>query len=187
MRFMNYEGAQVKLRPLRIEDLGRLQSWKNDAFVRDSSMGYRFGVTEPMERTWLENVLKGDSDALTYGIVDKESDELVGYEQLLRIDWISRTAIFGIKIGAQSARGKGHAVEAMTLLFRHGFEVLNLRKIGLEVLAFNQRAVDLYLRFGFVEEGRLGGQVYLGNSYHDLVLMGLFDDVFRKRYSLDDN
>lgn len=47
----------------------------------------------------------------------------------------------------------------------------DLHKVTLEVLAQNERAIHLYHKHGFYEEGRLKKHVYFRRSYEDLVLM----------------
>jgi RimJ/RimL family protein N-acetyltransferase len=49
-----------------------------------------------------------------------------------------------------------------------------LEKITLGVFASNRPAIQLYSRFGFVEEGRQQRQVKVDGQYIDLLLMALF-------------
>lgn len=49
-----------------------------------------------------------------------------------------------------------------------------LKKIELSVRAGNTRAIALYKKSGFQEEGRLKNHVKVGNSYQDDLLMGLW-------------
>lgn len=49
-----------------------------------------------------------------------------------------------------------------------------LEKITLGVFASNRPAIELYSRFGFVEEGRQQRQMKVDGKYLDLLLMALF-------------
>ncbi|MBS4219620.1 GNAT family N-acetyltransferase [Bacillus sp. FJAT-49711] len=52
-----------------------------------------------------------------------------------------------------------------------------VEKISLEVFSNNERAIHLYKRLGFIEEGRLKSHIKLGsNEYVDDVLMSIFID-----------
>ena len=62
---------------------------------------------------------------------------MVGFVYLNNIDWFSRNAEFGILIGERSKHGKGLAREALSLLVGYAFESLNLHKLYLRVVAFN--------------------------------------------------
>ena len=48
-----------------------------------------------------------------------------------------------------------------------------LTRIELEVFAANTRAIALYRKFGFVEEGRKRQARYLDGAYEDAILMAL--------------
>jgi RimJ/RimL family protein N-acetyltransferase len=61
----------------------------------------------------------------------------------------------------------------MRLLLRHGFETLNLNRVHLRVYEDNARALAVYRRLGFQEEGRLRQDRFLEGRYWDTLLMGL--------------
>ena len=60
------------------------------------------------------------------------------------------------------------------------FESLNLHKISLEVLATNTRAINLYKKLGFVEEGRKRDEVLKNGVYVDSVIMSILKDEYEK-------
>jgi putative acetyltransferase len=47
-----------------------------------------------------------------------------------------------------------------------------IEKIGLTVYPHNQRAINLYKKFGFAEEGRLAGHSKKSYGYEDEIVMG---------------
>jgi RimJ/RimL family protein N-acetyltransferase len=50
-----------------------------------------------------------------------------------------------------------------------------IEKVGLGVFASNEAAIQLYRKFGFVEEGRQPKEVKMGpNEYEDVILMYRF-------------
>ncbi|MBI5681835.1 MAG: GNAT family N-acetyltransferase [Deltaproteobacteria bacterium] len=157
--------------------------WRNDPDTRENALGYRFPVTEKMEDKWYESALDDQSRTrVIFAIVSLKDNALIGFIHLNRIDWIARVAYFGITIGDKEFQGKGMGPDAMEILFNYAFELLNLRKICLEVASFNEKAIRLYQRFGFKEEGVLKEQLFLEGNYHDVVLMRLFDSEFRKNH-----
>lgn len=176
---ISYTGKKVRLRPLRMSDKAHSQLWRNDPEVRENVLGYRFPVTEAMEDRWYEGALRdsGGKRAI-FAVEDLTDDACVGFVQLNRIDWIARTAYLAIVIGDRSRQGRGLGADALRVLFRYGFDCLNLRKICLEVPSYNQRAQQLYGDLGFASEGTLREQIFLENQYHDLILMGLFREAF---------
>ena len=136
-----------------------------------------------MEDKWYESALDDQSRTrVIFAIESLEDDALIGFIHLNQIDWISRRCYFGITIGEKEYQGKGMGPDSMRILFNYAFECLNLRKICLEVATYNKNAINLYNKFGFVEEGRLKKHVYLEGDYHDIVLMRIFDSEYREKY-----
>ncbi|MEF9481417.1 GNAT family N-acetyltransferase [Ralstonia sp. 1B3] len=72
---------------------------------------------------------------------------------------------------ASSAQGKGHGRAACEAAFAYASETLCLRKITLEVLAENTRAIALYEKLDFRTVGTLAGHYLQDNRWHDVVLM----------------
>ena len=68
----------------------------------------------------------------------------------------------------------------MKLFFSYLFEEINLRKIKLEVLKENDKAIKIYENLGFKEEGTLKEHIYQDGKYKDLILMSLFSEDFNK-------
>ncbi|MBN3036583.1 MAG: UDP-4-amino-4,6-dideoxy-N-acetyl-beta-L-altrosamine N-acetyltransferase [Bacteroidales bacterium] len=180
---ITYEGKYVRLRPIRKSDVEKSIIWRNDPEIRDNAMGYRFPVTEKMEDNWFESALdEPNRNRVVFAIETIEKKTLIGFTQLNHIDWISRRCYFGIIIGEKEFQGKGMGWDSMQVLFNYAFECLNLKKICLEVVSFNENAIRLYRKFGFIEEGVLREHVYLEKKYHDLLLMRIFDKEFRERH-----
>jgi RimJ/RimL family protein N-acetyltransferase len=168
------EGKVTVLRPLRASDRVVSVRWRNDPDIRDNILGYRFPITEAMEAEWVDAVLKDQSRSrIVLAIEDKSDGTFVGFVYLNNIDWFSRNAEFGILIGERGRHGKGLARDALALIVDYAFEMLNLHKLYLRVVAFNKRALRLYRAFGFAQEGIQREQVFLRGRYHDVVFMGL--------------
>lgn len=83
------------------------------------------------------------------------------------------TAWFGLAVHADMhSRGIGSAL--MKELLHQSDNWLNITKMELGVFADNERAIALYRRFGFVEEGRLVDDVFKNGRYCDTILMARF-------------
>jgi RimJ/RimL family protein N-acetyltransferase len=64
----------------------------------------------------------------------------------------------------------------MKLLFSE--EQYNLNKITLEVLSTNRRALHLYKKLGFIQEGCKREEVLKGNTYIDSIIMSILKIEF---------
>ncbi|WP_034915711.1 GNAT family N-acetyltransferase [Erwinia sp. 9145] len=69
--------------------------------------------------------------------------------------------------------GKGVGSELMRQAIRYSFDWLGARKIELEVFSDNEKAISLYRKFGFTEEGLKRGAALRHGRYEDVLLMAL--------------
>ncbi|GJM72928.1 hypothetical protein HMSSN036_51440 [Paenibacillus macerans] len=99
--------------------------------------------------------MEGKTGSKGFVIAEKDTLEYIGQIDLHKIDWQNRSAVLGIVIGRKELLGQGYGREAIELMKRFVFERLNLNRLELEVLDFNERAYRCYLGCGFKEEGRL--------------------------------
>lgn len=169
---MVFTGSLIKLRPFKEEDYKHTFNWRADAELRKLAQFHSFPVTEPLEKEWLESMLHSKSDKdISFAIEELKDEKLIGYFQLKKINWISRIGWLGIIIGDKDARGKGFGKEAMQLGLHYAFDMLNLRKISLEVLSENLAAIALYKKFGFEEEGTLKQHFFFDGVYFNVKIM----------------
>lgn len=78
-----------------------------------------------------------------------------------------------IGLGNENKRGKGYGKEAMKLLLEYGFMNLNFHRIQLNVLEFNEKAINLYEKCGFKKEGIFREFVLREGKRYNLILYGL--------------
>jgi len=163
----------VRLRAVELGDLPFTRRCRNDPSVHIPALGRRFPITEVGEEAWFRSLGQGSPPAeVTYIVVDCENESLLGLTTLREIDWINRTARFGLWIAPDAQRrGAGTAATAQTVDVAFGR--LNLRKVALDVLATNDRAIAMYRGLGFSEEGRFADEIFVDGAYHDLIRMAL--------------
>ncbi|MGL4199204.1 MAG: GNAT family N-acetyltransferase [Allorhizobium sp.] len=77
--------------------------------------------------------------------------------------------------------GKGYGSEAIRLLLHHAFTELDLHRIGIRVLAYNERAIRAYLKCGFIVEGRERETAFVDGVWHDDLIMGILSRDFQGR------
>lgn len=69
--------------------------------------------------------------------------------------------------------GEGYGCEAIRAVARFSFDTLELHRLSVRVLAFNERAIRAYEKVGFRREGVERESARVGRQWHDDVLMGL--------------
>jgi RimJ/RimL family protein N-acetyltransferase len=172
-------GSQVYLRPLERTDLNeRYLAWLNDPEVTRFMETGTFPTTAQDLEKFYEEVT-GSRSQVILAIVDKKSDQHVGNVKLGPIQWLHRSATFGILIGDKRFWGKGIGKEATRLMVEYGFERLNLRRIDLGVLADHESALRCYESAGFRSEGRMRQALFQRGEYKDRVWMGLLRSDYR--------
>ncbi len=97
----------------------------------------------------------------------------------------NKVTYIGIAIANKDYQGKGYGTEAIHLLLDILFGEMNYNKVGLRVFAFNERAIKCYEKVGFKKEGILREELYSGDKYHDVIVMGILKKEWRKRGKTD--
>jgi RimJ/RimL family protein N-acetyltransferase len=171
MKNVFMEGERIYLRPLEVEDAEALQVFLNDPEVT-RTLGRYLPLSKKQEEDWLGNLGKHERD-IGLGIVRKDQDRLIGSVGLHLPNLKDHRARFGIGIGDKASWNQGFGTEATKLIVRYGFETLNLHRIELDVVAFNPRAIRVYEKAGFKQEGVLREAWYRDGRYWDLIVMGI--------------
>jgi RimJ/RimL family protein N-acetyltransferase len=170
-------GKEIRLRHNEASDLDRYAEWVNDPEVR-SGLELFLPLSVDEEKACYDATLERDPRERRYAIDLRLGDDWIhiGGCALFDFDHNSRKAELGIMIGDESRWGHGIGQDAMLTLLRLAFATLNLNRVFLRVYEFNERAMGLYRKFGFSEEGRLRQDVYYEGVYRDRILMGILRD-----------
>jgi RimJ/RimL family protein N-acetyltransferase len=169
-------GEKIVLRPVRIGDWEHTVIWRNDLFIKSSTMSHPFPVTDELEKEWYEKVLLSkDNSYLPFTVVSKEDSRILGYFSLNSINWISRNGFVSGAIGETGNLGKGLGREAVELLLRYAFDHLNLVKICAYVRT-NHPAMKTWIETGAVQEGVLKNHFWSGGKFSDVAFISWFRD-----------
>ena len=80
----------------------------------------------------------------------------------------------------KDAQGTGAAMFAMNEILKIGFNDLELKKVYLNVLCTNLRAINFYKKCGFIQEGCFINHVKKDNAFIDLLWFAIDKDMFNK-------
>jgi RimJ/RimL family protein N-acetyltransferase len=101
----------------------------------------------------------------------------------LAVDRDQHCAAYAVGLFVASLRGRGLGQEVTRLVLAWGFDVVDLHRIELRVLATNRRAIDCYLACGFRREGvRREAELY-PDGWKDFLLMGLLQSEYESEGS----
>lgn len=175
----------ILLRPLRREDVQKINSWRNDLSLIKMTQGLRFPKPKELDEDWINNTLLDKSNKNIYFAIEVDNDkerEMIGVVQLTQIDYTSRTAVLGIMLGDPKNQGKGYGFIIYNNILEYAFSCLNIRKIISYVVSYNDRSFSLYNKIqGFEEEGVLRKHFYFDGEYHDVCILSIFKDDFVKK------
>jgi len=120
-------------------------------------------------------------DRVDYAIVLKDDpDTMVGEVVLNNFDFENKSADFRIALSNQKYFGKGYGSQATKLIIKHGFEVLDLHRIELEVFDFNPRAIHVYKKAGFIQEGIKRDVLLWDGKYQSAIVMSMLKSDYLK-------
>ena len=167
------EGERIYLREVRITDVNEnYYKWLNDSAV-NQYLETRY-VPQSLEniKNYVEK-MDGNPDEIFLAICFKENDQHIGNIKLGPINWIHRFADISLLVGEKSYWGKGIATEAIKILVKFGFDVLNLHKLKAGCYSNNIGSSKAFTKVGFVQEGLLTKQWIVNGQYQDEILLGL--------------
>ncbi len=170
--------SNVRLRKPEPKDLAPLYEQKNDPEVAGLLGGFSSGYARADLADWIE-FHRQRKDEIVWVIADAETDECLGHVGLYKLDHRIRSAEFAILLGDKKRWGQGIGREVTRRVVDYGFQMLNLNRIELNVLEYNERARRLYQSLGFREEGLLRQAQYKDGQYLNLVLMGLLREEYQ--------
>jgi RimJ/RimL family protein N-acetyltransferase len=175
-------GERVRLRALTDADLPQLEAW----WLNPATVALQANTIRPMPpgpivdmfRRWSANETPS---AVAFCVVTRERDELLGHVSLWGDNPRNRAATMAIIIGEEHT-GDGYGPEALEVMMRYGFSELGLHRIELAVYAYNTRAVSVYRKLGFTQEGRRRDAVLHDGVFHDEITMAILEPEWRDRY-----
>ena len=131
-------------------------------------------VREAIEKQQAE-----DPHTIEFSVRTLADDNLIGFVAFDGIDWRNGDTYIAIGIGEPAYRGKGYGTDALRVMLRYGFNELNLWRVQLNVFSYNERAINTYLKTGFVVEGRQRGMMLREGRRWDFVYMSVLRDEWK--------
>jgi len=167
------KGEQVRLTAITKDDLSTFAKWYQDTdFMRQMDAVMARPKTADSFKKWQEEA-QSDENRILFAIRPCKDDTLIGYVEFEGILWNQQTAWLAIGIGDPAHQNKGYGREAMQLTLKFAFHELNLRRVQLTVFAYNERAVALYEKIGFVREGAFREFLHRDGQLYDMYFYGL--------------
>ena len=146
------EGDGFDLVPLREDHLPVTMAWRNADSVRIWFKTPDVVSPEQHQRWYAAYAQK--TDDFVFLIRDRASGALAGQLAIYGLDPARGEAEIGRFIAAPGYGGKGLMKKACACLIEYSMAAFGLKRIHLEVLTSNERAIRLYEKLGFQTVGR---------------------------------
>ena len=161
-----FEGKNVNLRALEIDDLGILKKWRNDKITRNHTREYRL-LNMINQKQWFETIHKDNPPKfLMFGVTDKRK-KLVGVCGLTYIDWKNRHCEISIILYLKNWQKTKEAKETISLLINYGFGELNMRRLWVEIFDTVPENIKLFESLNFHREGILRDKLWRQKKWHN--------------------
>lgn len=176
---MNIRGRHVTLRAIEREDLELLRAMFNDEAIEQLVVGWAFPLARQQQEDWYDQNI-GNTSSLRL-IIETDAGDAVGVIMLKDIDWKNRRATHGIKLARASDRARGIGTDALRAIMRYAFNELQLHRLDSVILEGNEPSYHLHCaKCGWTPEGRQRQAIYKNGRYHDLLLIGILADDYRR-------
>lgn len=165
----------VALRRPEPADAPHYANLRNNLSLVSSVMGFRLGVSGRNVDEWIAQGggVTGD-DLLFTAVLIAESHRPLGYVKAYRVDRFSRHTWLGLSLFDEADAGRGYGRRILSQTCNYLRDYVAIRKVSLEVLASTTRALRLYRKLGFAEEGRMASQYFTGGRFEDVLLLSRF-------------
>ena len=165
---------QLILRAMEPSDLELLYAWENDSKNWDVS-----NTLSPFSKATLARFINDSQDIYASKQQRLMIDLVAGNKTIGCIDFFDcdpkhKRAGVGILIAIEQERGKGYAKVALNELVDYSREVLDLNQLYCNILADNQKSIQLFQSVGFTQIGVKKDWCFLNGSWVDELMFQLF-------------
>jgi RimJ/RimL family protein N-acetyltransferase len=181
-----FEGQEIRFGPIDHEKDPAVESkWTHDSeFMRMMETVPARPMSAAMVRKQyekLEKQIEEKKNLFHFMIRAKADDRLIGTAEVNRIEWTNGNAFLRLGIGAAEDRRKGYGTQALHMLLRFAFAELNLFRVSALVPEYNEAALALLKKSGFVQEVCRRKALERDGQRWDLYMYGLLSEEWQGR------
>ncbi|WHZ00363.1 GNAT family N-acetyltransferase [Peribacillus simplex] len=152
---MKINGLAYTIRTGELEDAEAVLDVQNSVISEGEyfiAVSEEFNKTPEQQRDWIQRLLENERETIIVAEINGEVIGWIGFQSENR-KRMSHKGSFGMMI-RKNYRGKGIGKELIKALLEWAEANPFIEKVSLGVFSTNQRAISLYKKMGFVEEGR---------------------------------
>ena len=166
------------------------RAWFTDPDVTRFNSHGLFPYTQKAMKQYIQSLRESQDIIVWAMLVPTGQEEIwhresqgkhIGNVTLQRINRIYLSAEMAIVIGEKDFWGAGYATEALTALYDHGFNRLNLHRIWSGTAATNEGMRAVFVKLGMKEEGVFREAMFLNGHWTDVLEYAIIEDEWRER------
>jgi RimJ/RimL family protein N-acetyltransferase len=184
-----FEGQDIRFGPIDYEKDPEIEAkWTHDAeFMRLMETSPARPMSAAMIKKGYEKLEKQAEESRNlfhFMIRASADDRLIGKAIVQGIEWTNGNGWLQLGIGTAEDRRKGYGTQALRMLLRFAFAELNLFRVSTGVPEYNEAAIALLKKFGFIQEVTRRKALERDGRRWDLYVFGLLKDEWQKQAQL---
>ncbi len=164
------KGAKVVLRDKRIEDAEKDYRWRSDPEIARLDAAYPLNMSYERYLKLFQDQLRYPTPGSHHFGTDAADGTYIGNCMYYDLDSIKREAELGIVIGDRDYWSNSYGYDAVTTLLDYMFSEIELRRVYLHTLDWNERAQRCFAKSGFRPVRKVRRMA------HDFILMEVLRD-----------
>jgi diamine N-acetyltransferase len=143
------KGKSTKLRAIEPNDLDDIHKWEND-----SSIWHLSNTLTPFSKSIIKQFIDNSHLDIFQSkqlrlMIENINGETIGTIDLFDYDPMHKRAGIGILIAEKENRSKGYASDALDILIKYCFSVLQLHQLFCNITDDNLESINLFTKKGF--------------------------------------
>ena len=165
--------GEISLREAEKKDIHLFHTWSND-----QSLASFIGPTIPTSFVEQEDIFEKNHKNKNRSVLMIINSEKVIVYLYLDFDWQNSKVELSIAIGEKDYQNKGLGKDAVLASLNLVFRKYLFNKCYLYAMCSNIRAIKLYEKCGFINEGVLRKDYQINGCYQDRVIMSILREEF---------
>ena len=163
MYYKKYESERLYLSPVSLDDIQTYVRLLNDESLARGLGNFASNINEINEKEWIESSNKKGN--YNFALIRKEDNKLIGNYGLEVKNDVSRRFHVGGFIGEEADRGKGYGTEALKLITKYAFEILNAETVFSGIYGFNEGSLKATIKAGYTNIGDFRDAYYYNGQF----------------------
>lgn len=175
----NLHSERLILRPFALSDAKMVQHLAGNIKIAETTLNIPHPYEDGMAEAWIGTHREGlkQEKEVTYAIVKKDANELIGAISLMMINQTHKKAELGYWIGVPYW-SNGYCTEASRTLINYGFNGLNLNKIYAKALVTNTASWTVMEKVGMSHEGTLRQEIIKDGLAYDFKTYAILKEEY---------